>query len=101
MLKGDHHDWVMDAASTLLLGSDILWQAMCAEWIEHRGSRDDTRKIARAVEEALENIPLEPSGTRQKLRPNIVPAMPKTPKKVPTSTEPGRLFEPLPDAPQE
>ena len=32
MTSADHHDWVSEAARRLVLGTDALWQAMCAEW---------------------------------------------------------------------
>jgi predicted ATPase len=28
----DHKEWILSAATHLLLGGDVLWQAMCAEW---------------------------------------------------------------------
>jgi predicted ATPase len=30
----DHHEWIKSAANQLMCGSDILWQAMCCEWVE-------------------------------------------------------------------
>ena len=35
MTLGNHHEWVKHAADKLTLGSDILWQAMCAAWATH------------------------------------------------------------------
>jgi predicted ATPase len=32
MTTNDHHEWVDLAANPLALGTDVLWQAMCAEW---------------------------------------------------------------------
>lgn len=32
MTLGNHHEWVKYAADKLTLGSDNLWQAMCAAW---------------------------------------------------------------------
>ncbi len=34
MTLADHHEWVRAAANQLMCGSDVLWQAMCAEWAE-------------------------------------------------------------------
>jgi hypothetical protein len=34
MLAPDHHDWPKLAADELMLGSDELWAAMCAEWAD-------------------------------------------------------------------
>lgn len=30
--SNNHHEWIDLASNRLLLGGDILWQAMCAEW---------------------------------------------------------------------
>lgn len=32
MASNNHHEWVSSAASKVVLASDTLWQAMCAEW---------------------------------------------------------------------
>ncbi len=32
MVPGEHHAWVANAANRLALGSDNLWQALCAQW---------------------------------------------------------------------
>jgi predicted ATPase len=33
-LLSSHHDWVKAAADRLSVSGDVLWQAMCAEWVE-------------------------------------------------------------------
>jgi len=33
MLLSDHHDWISEAAKKLMIGPNILWHAMCAEWV--------------------------------------------------------------------
>jgi predicted ATPase len=53
MLLGDHHEWVRQAASELVLSGEILWQAMCAEWAQSCLSDDEGRRIVEAVEDAL------------------------------------------------
>lgn len=52
----DHHTWVNKAASTLVLGGDTLWQAMCAEWATTKMNPPDGNAIAQAVEDALGGI---------------------------------------------
>ena len=32
LTSNSHHEWVKNASDKLLLGGDVLWQAMCAEW---------------------------------------------------------------------
>jgi hypothetical protein len=32
MAGSDHHQWAKSAAKTLAVGSEILWQALCADW---------------------------------------------------------------------
>lgn len=32
MSNSDHHRWVDEAADNLVLGTDILWQALCSSW---------------------------------------------------------------------
>jgi hypothetical protein len=34
MLLSEHHDWLQFAANQLMLGTDGLWQSMCAEWAD-------------------------------------------------------------------
>ncbi len=53
MLLGDHHEWVRQAASDLVLSGEILWQAMCAEWATSCLDEDEGGRIVQAVEDAL------------------------------------------------
>jgi len=39
MTFSDHHEWIRSAADRLLLGSDILWQEMCASWVKSCASQ--------------------------------------------------------------
>jgi hypothetical protein len=52
----DHHVWVNDAASRLLLGGSTLWQAMCAEWAENCLAEQDGKAMAQAVQDAIDGI---------------------------------------------
>jgi predicted ATPase len=52
MTLGDHHDWVRSAATTLLCGGDILWQAMCAEWAKGL-KKEEALDVIQAIETIL------------------------------------------------
>jgi predicted ATPase len=54
MAVGDHHEWVRDAGDRLVLGGDILWQAMCASWAKNCATDLERDSIAVAVRDALE-----------------------------------------------
>ena len=53
MTSSDHHSWVQNAATKLLLGGDVLWQMMCAEWASHCLSPADGKNLADTVKAAL------------------------------------------------
>lgn len=53
MLLADHHDWLRTAANELRCGSDVLWHAMCCEWVEGT-SKTERKAIVDAVEVALQ-----------------------------------------------
>ncbi|MFL1875070.1 ATP-dependent nuclease [Hansschlegelia beijingensis] len=48
----DHHEWVRYAASKLLLSSDTLWQAMCADWASSLHP-EEANKIITPIEDVL------------------------------------------------
>jgi hypothetical protein len=52
MTISNHHEWLKSAANRLYLGSDMLWQALCAQWSEHT-SPNDIEQIVAPVREAL------------------------------------------------
>lgn len=52
MLLADHHDWVTNAASHLMTGGDILWQAMCAEYAQ-KINPNEVQNILDAIEVSL------------------------------------------------
>ena len=59
---GDHHDWIRQAAVSLTLGGDILWQAMCSAWVDQCCDPSEGRVIAQRVQDALQGIdPVAPS----------------------------------------
>jgi len=49
----DHHAWVSAAADRLVLGADVLWQALCSSWCDHCASEVDITRIAEPVRDAL------------------------------------------------
>lgn len=58
MLLPEHHDWVNSAATNLVLGGDVLWQALCAEWAEKCLEADEAKKIVQPIEDALIGVSL-------------------------------------------
>jgi hypothetical protein len=53
MARDDHHDWPRDAADRLILGADILWQAMCSSWATECATAEMLASIAQPVQDAL------------------------------------------------
>ncbi len=62
MTLGNHHDWVSDAASKLVLRGDVVWQVLCAEWAKECLDKQEADKIVRAVEAVLAgfSVPMVP-----------------------------------------
>jgi predicted ATPase len=64
----NHHDWVRDAATKIVLSGDTLWQAMCAEWATNCLSADEAREITQPVEDVLHGVdgaPRHPPAPRR------------------------------------
>lgn len=59
MTIGDHHEWVNQAAAPLVVGGDVLWQAMCAEWATVVLDPDEASEVSRFIRDRLEGIPSE------------------------------------------
>ena len=53
MASGDHHTWVYDAANRLIIGSDNLWQAMCASWATVCATPEYLQVVVQPVMDAL------------------------------------------------
>lgn len=53
MTSPDHHDWVATAASKVILSSDTLWQAMCAQWAGNCLEKAEAERITNPIKEAL------------------------------------------------
>lgn len=56
LLLSDHHEWINPAASRLMLGGDILWQAMCAVWAESCLSPEDAKLVTEPVSDILSGV---------------------------------------------
>jgi hypothetical protein len=99
MAISDHHEWVSDAATKLILGSDTLWQAMSAEWATRCLSAEDAAKITQPVDDVLigiepDTIPALAKQPELKLA-GVRPARPETARtgRGASATGQGRLFE--------
>jgi hypothetical protein len=53
MSFSNHHEWVKLAADKLLLGSDILWHAMCAAWVEECLTDERAEHVTQPIADAL------------------------------------------------
>jgi predicted ATPase len=87
MTLDDHHAWVRDAATKLVLSGDSLWRTLCAEWSTTSClSLPDERRIIQAVEDTLQ-------GTATYAVPARSPAAPSQPtpaRPLPPSIAPRR-----------
>jgi len=52
MTLENHHEWVNQAATNLMCGGDVLWHAMCSEWVQTK-SQEDVQYIIDEVTDAL------------------------------------------------
>jgi len=52
MTLTNHHDWVASAATSLMIGGDTLWQAMCSEW-SRLNKKAEVQSILDHIEDAL------------------------------------------------
>jgi predicted ATPase len=53
MTLADHHDWVNQAATSLRIGGDILWQALASEWAANCLSSLEANRVLEPIEDAL------------------------------------------------
>ena len=53
MALSDPHDWVQEAAKSLMIGKETLWHMMCAEWVERCLPEHDCNRISRYIEDRL------------------------------------------------
>ena len=54
MLLTDHHEWVRDAGNRLIVGGDILWQAMSAAWATRCATSEMLQVVAQPLRDALD-----------------------------------------------
>jgi predicted ATPase len=103
MTLSNHHDWIKQAALTLTLGGDILWQAMCSAWVEHCADQTECNAVTQAVADTVQGI-ASPSGapaTTPTATTPPTPSPPETPAvNAPPPTEPETLFALSPTAVQ-
>jgi predicted ATPase len=59
MVLANHHDWVLQAATPLVLGGDMFWQALCAEWATNCLGRDEAVDITRMIRDRVEGISVQ------------------------------------------
>lgn len=53
MTLGNHHDWLTQAANRLVVGSSVLWPAMCAIWVSRCMAEPARRDLVDTVRLAL------------------------------------------------
>jgi hypothetical protein len=49
----DHHDWIAEAAKRLMVGPNVLWHAMCAEWVKRCMQSDEYIPVRQYIEDRL------------------------------------------------
>ncbi len=54
MTISNHHEWVRDAADRLIIGGDILWQAICASWARNCATSAQIDQVVLPIKDALE-----------------------------------------------
>jgi len=58
MTRNDHKEWVEAAADRLALGTDVLWQSMCAEWAKAALPDLRAKQLADLIGIALTDSPI-------------------------------------------
>jgi predicted ATPase len=53
MTSPDHHEWVMSAAKSLLLGGDTLWQIMASAWAKVCFDKEEAKKLILPIRSIL------------------------------------------------
>jgi hypothetical protein len=54
MTLTNHHDWLHDAANRLIVGTEMLWQAMCASWVAQSAIATEKDQVLEPIKESLE-----------------------------------------------
>lgn len=53
MATSNHHDWIRLVGDRLLIGGDILWHAMCAQWAKSCLTDEAAESIVRPIADAV------------------------------------------------
>lgn len=53
MTATNHHDWIGESAKQLMIGGNVLWHTMCAEWVKRCLKDEDFSRIKQYVEDRL------------------------------------------------
>lgn len=53
MSLSNHHDWVAESARRLMIGGNVLWHTMCAEWVSRCLKEEDFNRIKKYIEDRL------------------------------------------------
>ena len=56
MALTDHHEWVNHAAVRLVLGGDMLWQALCAQWAKDCLTPEAAVAVVQPIEDAITHV---------------------------------------------
>jgi len=68
MTLNDHHDWVKYAADRLVLGGDLLWQALCYQWSQACLDEDEAAKYVELIQRKVDSgTSLAPLSIARKL----------------------------------
>jgi hypothetical protein len=52
MTLSDHHEWTNTAANKLVVGGNVLWQALCAQWARDCLDKTDGKHITDAIQDS-------------------------------------------------
>lgn len=61
-----HHDWVRYAADRLVVGGNVLWQALCSEWSKQCLNPSEAKVIVDTIKTCLGGHPLPMGPFEQK-----------------------------------
>jgi len=64
-----HHDWVRYAADRLVVGGNVLWQALCSESSKQCLSENEAKSIVDSIKTTVGGHPLPMGPFEQKFRP--------------------------------
>lgn len=53
MNAGDHHQWPREVGDALVVGSDIVWQALCSVWADRCATPEEKAAIVQPIADAL------------------------------------------------